>query len=148
MLARVATIALVSLLLAVAVHADDRATYTPAKVVYDLSSPNPVVLGHLLDRMSMLQNLYGNDPLEASIVVVVHEGAIPLFSNRSQVEHAELMRRAASLVMGEIVAFRLCRASARMQGFHEGEFPAHVTLVPMADAEMAKLQGEGYAYLQ
>jgi intracellular sulfur oxidation DsrE/DsrF family protein len=58
------------------------------------------------------------------------------------------MRRAESLTLGEITEFRLCSASARLQGFDAGDFPAFVKLVPMADAELVRLQGEGYAYLK
>ncbi len=136
-----------SALVGVSAHADSQETYTPAKVVYDLSSPDPEVLGHLFDRVSLLQNLYGNDPLEASIIIVVHEGAIPLFVRRERSASHELMRRASSLTMGEIIEIRLCGASARMQGFGEADFPDFVTLVPMADAELVRLQSDGYAYL-
>lgn len=141
-------VVLCSLVFGSLTRADGEAGYAPAKVVYDLSSPDPEVLSHLLDRVSLLQNLYGNDPLEASIIVIAHEGAIPLLSNRNTSAHSELLHRAASLSMGEVIAFQVCRTSARMQGFGEREFPAFVSLVPMADAELVKLQQAGYAYLR
>ncbi|KPJ91747.1 MAG: hypothetical protein AMJ53_10885 [Gammaproteobacteria bacterium SG8_11] len=47
-------------------------TYALAKVVYDVSSP----------RTSQLQIIYGNDPLEASIIAAIHEETIPFFQNR------------------------------------------------------------------
>lgn len=124
------------------------ATYSPAKVIYDVSNPESTVLNHILDRASLLQNIYSNNPFEASIIIVVHEGAIPLFAKSSQSAQQELMRRANSLTMGEIIEFRLCRASAKMQGFEQQDFPDFVKIVPMADAEIVKLQNEGYAYLR
>jgi len=122
--------------------------YAPGKVVYDVSSPDPAEIGRILDRASLLQNLYGNDPLESAIVIVVHEGAIPLFAEGGQKGHAALRERARGLALGEVISFRLCRASARMQGFGEGDFDEFVAMVPMADAEIVRLQHAGYAYLR
>ena len=119
--------------------------YNPAKVVYDLSSADPAKLGNILDRVSLLQKIYNNDSFEASIIVVVHEGAIPLFKINAQ---EELMRRARSLSVGEIIKFKVCKASARMQKIAEKQLRNFVSMVPMADAEIIKLQQAGYAYLR
>jgi intracellular sulfur oxidation DsrE/DsrF family protein len=146
MVARIVSIVLL-MAFSVIASADEQATYAPGKVVYDFSSPDPQVLAHLLDRASLLQNLYGNNPFDASIIIVVHEGAVPLFASANQDAHADLMHRASSLAMGEVIQFRLCRASARLQGFGSGEFHDFVALVPMADAEIVRLQWAGYAYL-
>ncbi len=121
--------------------------YAPGKVVYDVATPDPAALQHILDRVSLLQDLYSADPLEASIVVVLHDGAIPLFSNRDTGQ-APLRDRARNLALGQITRFSLCRASARMQGYDEGDFADYITIVPMADAEIVRLQQAGYAYLR
>jgi len=121
--------------------------YTPSKVIYDFSDPNPEMLGHMLDRASLLQNIYQNDSFDASIVFVIHEGAIPLFAKDPNKSYPKLMARARSLIQGEIIQFRLCRASAKLQGFNEDNLQDMVMLVPMADAEIVKLQQQGYAYL-
>lgn len=127
--------------------ADDQQSYAPAKVVYDLSSPDAAELNHILDRASLLQKVYDNDTFDASIIIVVHEGAIPLFAKANK-KHRELMQRANSLSLGEIIQFRLCQASARMQGYNEKDFYNFVSMVPMADAEIVQLQNRGYAYLR
>lgn len=132
---------------ATAIAAEESA-YTPSRVVYDVATPDAAELGRILDRASLLQNLYGNDPLSASVVVVLHEGAIPLFAKSGQRQVPELLQRADSLAQGEVVQFRVCAASARMQGFGEEDFAEFVTLVPMADAEIVRLQNAGYAYLR
>ncbi|MEJ2454761.1 MAG: hypothetical protein P8103_11475 [Candidatus Thiodiazotropha sp.] len=123
-------------------------TYPPDKVVYDFSSPDPTALGSLLDRVGELQKLYANDPFEASIIIVVHETALTLFATEASRFQAELMQRAASLALGEIIQFRLCEMSARMQGLEADGFPDFTQLVSMADAEMVRLQQAGYAYLR
>lgn len=147
MAARILLIVLLPLVLGGIVRADEPASYAPGKVVYDFSRPSAQALAHLLDRASLLQRMYGHDPFDASIVIVVHEGAIPLFASKGGGAHRELMRRAESLAMGEIIEFRLCGISARMQGFGSGDFHGFVSVVPMADAEIVRLQRAGYAYL-
>lgn len=145
MFSRLLLITLVYGLIASQVIAIEQTGYQPARVVYDLSSPDPQDLHDILDRVSLLQKLYGNDPFEASIVIVVHEGAIPLFVKDKQ---HKLMQRASSLSMGDIVQFRICSASARMQGFSNKDFYDFAGMVPMADAELVRLQHDGYAYLR
>lgn len=147
MSARFIMIILLQLITVGTTLADEPPVYPSGRVVYDVSVPDAQALEHLLDRASLLQDLYQSNPLDASIVIVVHEAAIPLFAIENKETHGGLMRRASSLAMGDVIQFRLCLASARMQGYGEGDFPAFVALVPMADAEMVRLQQDGYAYL-
>ena len=124
---------------------ETKKSYSPSKVVYDLSSADSKVLKNVLDRISMLQNVYNNDSFEASIVVVIHEEAIPLFKNYRP---SGLMVRARSLAMGEIIKFQICKASAKMQGIAIADLHDFVEMVPMADAEIIKLQKAGYSYIR
>lgn len=141
---RLLIIALLTGFILFSASATEQTGYPPARVVYDVSSPDPLALQSILDRISLLQKIYGNDPFEASIIVVVHEGAITLFARNRQ---HQLMQRASSLSVGEIVQFRICSASARMQGFNGKDFHDFVSMIPMADAEIVRLQHSGYAYL-
>lgn len=140
--------ALMLALTAAPVAAAGQAGYSPAKVVYDLTTADPDKLANILDRVSMLQNLYGNDPLVASIVVVIHSSAIPLFAERGRKYRPALASRAQDLALGDVIQFRLCQASAKMQGYSRSDFENFIELVPMADAEIVRLQHAGYAYLQ
>lgn len=121
--------------------------YAPSKVVYDVSSSDTSELSHILDRASLLQKIYHNDSFDASIILVVHEGAIPLFVKNNKIQH-ELMQRVKSLTLGEIIQIRVCEASANMQGFYKDDFDSFIQIVPMADAEIIELQNNGYAYLK
>lgn len=123
-----------------------RTAYAPEKVVYDLTSSSPEEITHILDRVSFLQKVYDNNPFDASIVVVIHESAIPFFASGSR--NKTISQRAKSLVIGEVIQFRVCSASAKMQGLTEKDFEAWIKLVPMADAEIIKLQKQGYAYIK
>lgn len=126
----------------------DEQTYRPARVVYDLTAGNMKHIHQLLDRASMLQNLYGSDPFEASIIIVIHDQAIPRFAKSNTPQHQELQARAQNLMMSEVIEYRLCRASAKLQGYKDEDFPDYINIVPMADAEIIKLQHKGYAYMR
>jgi len=141
------TTALLWALVALPALAAERQEYTPAKVVYDVSSAEPKHLKSILDRVSLLQTMYAGDPFAASIVIVLHEGVIPLFAKQGAKHQNELVGRARDLAAGEIIRFRLCAASAKLQGFGRKDFDEFVELVPMADAEIIRLQQAGHAYL-
>jgi len=121
--------------------------YSPSKVVYDVTTSNAVELELILDRVSFLQNVYNNNPFDASIVLVIHNEAIPVFVNTNP-KYANIRQRAKSLTLGEIIQFRVCEASAKIQGFSHEQFDTFLQLVPMADAEIIQLQNLGYAYLR
>ena len=125
----------------------EQKNYTPAKVVYDLTSSNILEIKNILDRASLLQKIYDNDPFESSIVIVIHGKAIPRFARDSKSGNSEIIDRAQGLATGEVIQFRLCSASAKIQGYGKKDFSGFITMVPMADAEIVKLQHKGYAYL-
>ena len=127
---------------------DTPVRYAPARVVYDIDKGGVAALANILDRVSHLNTLYGADPFESSIVVVVHGDAIPLFGIRDFAKHRELMRRAQSLTQSGMIEFRLCRAAAGMLGYRPADIHGFVQMVPMADAEIVRLQKAGYAYMR
>ncbi|MCD6680557.1 MAG: DsrE family protein [Burkholderiaceae bacterium] len=122
--------------------------YTPAKAVYDVDAPDATALARVLDRVSYLNKVYEANPFEASIVVVVHGDAIPLFGIRDLDRYREVMERAQSLTQSGPIEFRVCRADAAMRGYAASDIHGFARLVPMADAEIVRLQGEGYAYMR
>jgi len=121
--------------------------YVPGQVVYDVTSSDATKLSHVIDRAGLLQKIYQNDSFEASIILVVHAGAIPLFAKKNQDQH-ELIQRVKGLTLGEIIQVRLCEASANMQGLFKDDFDSFIQMIPMADAEIIELQKNGYSYLQ
>jgi hypothetical protein len=123
--------------------------YPPANVVFDVTAGSEAELTNILDRVSMLNNFYASDPLDAKIVVVLHGEAIPYFTIANYRRHRALMERAASVTHGEIVEFRLCRAAAKARyGLGAKDIHGFVKMVPMADAEIIRLQRQGFAYMQ
>jgi len=147
MLNRALLVCLLSSAAVIVAQSAERKSYSPARVAYDVSSSSQEEVEHILDRISLLQNLYGSDSFDASIILVIHEGAIPFFTRSSKHSNRKLIQRARSLTLGDVIQFRVCAASARMQGFSSRDFDDFITLVPMADAELVQLQHTGYAYL-
>jgi len=124
-------------------------TYSGQKVVFDTTSGSPAGLTSVLDRASLLSILNGADPLDSKIVIVLHGGAIPFFAIRNYAKNKDLMHRAQSLSVGEVVEYRMCRAAAQLQGFKPEDIHGFVKMVPMADAEIVRLQQEeGFAYMR
>jgi intracellular sulfur oxidation DsrE/DsrF family protein len=123
--------------------------YEPHKVVYDVATSGMDAFSQVLDRVSYLNNLYEADPFGASLVLVLHGDEIPLFAVDSFERYAELMHRAQSLTVAGPVEFRMCRLAARGHGLEPEDIHGFVKVVPMADAEIVRLQQEeGYAYMR
>lgn len=121
----------------------------PQKVVYDAFLGGDEALESLLDRVSFLNQLYGADPFEASIIVVIHGDTIDHFAIEHLARNRGHMERAQSLSESGPIEFRMCQAAARMRGYAPQDFHGFVRMVPMADAEIIRLQAEeGHAYMQ
>jgi intracellular sulfur oxidation DsrE/DsrF family protein len=122
--------------------------YSGQKVVYDTTTGTVEGLTSVLDRVSYLSVLNGADPFENKIVVVVHGGAIPFFAIRNYDKYKDLMARAQSLSVGGVIEFRMCKLAAQSMGFKPADIHGFVSMVPMGDAEIIRLQHEGYSYMR
>jgi intracellular sulfur oxidation DsrE/DsrF family protein len=126
-----------------------RSDYAPQKVLYDVAVTDVEEFSLVLDRVSYLNNLYHADPFEASIVLVLHGDEIPFFAIADVNRYRELVQRAQSLTVAGPVEFRMCALAARAHGLEPGDIHGFVKMVPMADAEIVRLQQEeGYAYMR
>ena len=123
--------------------------YHGQKVVFDTTTGTVAGVTSVLDRASFLSVLNGGDPFSNRIVVVLHGQSIQYFATRNFAKYQVLMQRAQSLTVGDVVEFRMCRAAARMQGLEPKDIHGFVKMVPMADAEIVRLQQEeGFAYMR
>lgn len=123
-------------------------SYSKQKVVYDVSVKTVEQLGNVLDRASYLSILNEADPFDSKIVIVLHGDEIGFFAIRNYGKYRELMARAQSLTVGGIIDIRMCRAAAKRRGYEEQDIHGFIAMVPMADAEIAGLQQQGFAYMQ
>lgn len=127
----------------------DNIAYKPHKVVYDVSVSSIAAFTHVLDRVSYLNTLYQADPFASSIVVVLHGNEIPFFAIKNYARYKDLMARAQSLENSGNIHFRMCKLAAEGQGFKPNDIHGFVEMVPMADAEIIRLQQEEHhAYMQ
>jgi len=123
--------------------------YAPQKTVYDVAVSNAKELEGVIDRVSFLNNFYEANPFDSAIVVVLHGDEIPMFAIKNLDKHRELMERARSLTQAGPIEFRMCVVAARARGFAPADIHGFVKMVPMADAEIVRLQREdGYAYMR
>jgi len=123
--------------------------YSPQKVLYDVAAPDMATFERVLDRVSYLNTVYNANPFEASIVMVLHGDEIPFFAIANADKYHDLMQRAKSLTQSGPIEFRMCRIAAQGHGFEPEQINGFVRVVPMADAEIIRLQQEeGYAYMQ
>lgn len=82
--------------------------YLPAKVIYDVLTPDIDKLNNILDRASLLQNIYKGDSFSASIIIMIHGNAIPVFSKEHKNSH-QLIKRAYSLYFWRNHTFQTMR---------------------------------------
>ncbi len=122
--------------------------YAPQKVVYDVSVSSKSELDYVLDRVSYLNNIYHANPFETSIVLVMHGDGIPFMAIENYIKHKALVDRAQSLTVGGTIHIRMCKLAAESHGYQPEQIHGFVEMVPMADAEIVRLQHEGYAYMQ
>jgi len=123
--------------------------YRGQNVVFDVTDGTPDGLNSVLDRAGFLSQMNDDDPFETKIVIVLHGNAIPFFAAKNYVKYETLMQRAYSASLGKIIEFRMCKAAARLRGLQPKDIHGFITMVPMAEAEIARLQrDEGFAYLR
>ena len=122
--------------------------YAKQKAVYDVSASSESAVRSVISRAQLLVDLNGSDPFENKVVIVLHGDEIPFFAVKNLGKHRELMQRAQSATQSGLVEFRMCKLAARGHGFKPEDIHGFVTLVPMADAEIVRLQQEGYAYMR
>jgi intracellular sulfur oxidation DsrE/DsrF family protein len=127
----------------------DEIDYKPHKVVYDVSVSSVSALTNVLDRVSFLNKIYQADPFDSSIVMVLHGNEIPFFAIKNYDKYRDLMNRAESLTKNGNIQFRMCKVAARGHGFEPKDIHGFVKMVPMADAEIIRLQQEeGHVYMR
>ena len=123
--------------------------YKPQKVVYDVAVSSIETFSHVLDRVSYLNNVYRADPFDASLVMVLHGDEIPFFAISNLDKYRDLMQRAQSLTVAGPVEFRMCQVAAKGHGLEPEDIHGFVKVVPMADAEIVRLQQEeGHVYMR
>jgi len=123
--------------------------YKAHKVLYDVDYGSLEKLSNILDRVSLLNKLYKADPFESSIIIILHGQSIPFFAKENTKKYRAFLNRAYGLSLDGIIEFRMCQAAAKAMHYSAKDINGFVTMVPMADAEIVRLQKEEeYAYMR
>lgn len=123
-------------------------TYAKQKVVYDVTVGNEASMRSVISRAMLLADFNGSDPFDSKIVIVLHGNEIPFFAIKNYPKYRELMQRAQGATLSGVIEFRMCRLAAESHGLEPEDIHGFITLVPMADAEIVRLQQAGYAYMR
>ncbi|HEY9098668.1 MAG TPA: DsrE family protein [Thiobacillus sp.] len=122
--------------------------YSKQKAVYDTAVKTVGALTSVMDRASYLSAINGADPFDNKIVIVLHGDEINFFGIKNFAKYKDLMIRAQSLTVGGIIEFRMCKVAAEGHGYQPEDIHGFVHMVPMGDAEIIRLQHEGYGYMR
>ncbi len=123
--------------------------YQGLRAVYDVTAGTPEGLENVLDHAAYLSRMVEDDPFDSHIVLVVHGGALDLFAREHFAAHEQLMTRARGLTLNGVIEYRICQAGAARRGYAPEDFHGFASVVPMADAEIIRLQQqEGYGYMR
>ena len=122
--------------------------YAKQKVVYDVTVGTEDKMRGVISRAMLLAGLNGSDPFDSKIVILLHGNEVPFFAIKNHAKYRELMQRAQGATLSGVIEFRMCRLAAEFHGFNPEDIHGFITLVPMADAEIVRLQQEGYAYMR
>ncbi|MTJ80500.1 MAG: hypothetical protein F8N37_05715 [Telmatospirillum sp.] len=128
--------------------AEGTAYTAPQKVVFDAVYDNPgdmkAVLATVSAHIRALKE-HGNPPVE--IVVVSHGNELNGLARANRTRFPD-MYDAVRQVTGQGVRIHICGGAARLRGYGPADFYDFVTVVPVAPTDLAKLEGEGYAYVR
>lgn len=121
----------------------------PLKVVYDVAVDSPEAIVNVLARASHLSNMTGADPLEGSIVLVLHGNEVMFFTKDNHETYQSAVDRAKSLSVGGIIKIKISELALKVRGMSADDVHDFIEIVPFGDAEIARLQvQEAHAYLQ
>lgn len=126
----------------------DTTPYSAAqKVVYDINFANPTdIMAALNTVKAHIRTLkeYG-DP-KFNIVMVAHGNEVHALSRLNRRVYPDVYAALKEVTdMG--VALHICNGAAKARGYKPDEFYDLITVVPIALTDLAKLEGEGYSYI-
>lgn len=129
-------------LLLLSAHAAYAAPYKPLKVVYDVAVDNTGAVENVLARASHLSNITGADPIEGSIIIVLHGPEVAFFAKDDYDVYKNIVDRAKSLSVGGIIKIMMSELALNVRGLSSDDIPKFIKIVPFGDAEIARLQAK------
>ncbi len=118
----------------------------PARSVLDISVHTLDELRVLLDRAEQLSTSLTPQGENASVVLVLHGPEVEFFASSNYAMYKDIVDQAARLDAFDIVDVKICQTMMNIQGVARDDIPAFIEQVPLGQAEIDRLVGEGYIY--
>ena len=100
----------------------------------------------LLDRAEQLAGTLQPKGENASVVLVLHGPEVEFFASSNYGKYKDIVDQAARLDAFDIVDVKICQTMMSIQGVARDDIPAFIEQVPLGQAEINRLVGEGYVY--
>lgn len=96
-----------------------------------------------------MSKMTGADPLEGSIVLVLHGNEVVFFNKDEHDTYGSIVDRARSLSVGAVIKIKISELALKVRGLSADDVHSFLEVVPFGDAEIARLQAQDeHAYLQ
>ena len=118
----------------------------PARGVLDIMVHTLDELRVLLDRAEQLADTLQPQGENASVVLVLHGPEVEFFASSNYEKYKDIVDQAARLDAFDIVDVKICQTMMSIQGVARDDIPAFIEQVPLGQAEIERLVGEGYVY--
>lgn len=118
----------------------------PVRGVLDITVHTLDELRVLLDRAEQLAGTLQPKGENASVVLVLHGPEVEFFASSNYGKYKDIVDQAARLDAFDIVDVKICQTMMSIQGVARDDIPAFIEQVPLGQAEINRLVGEGYVY--
>lgn len=118
----------------------------PQRAVLDIMVHTLDELRVLLDRAEQLSGSLRQKNEPASVVLVLHGPEVEFFASSNYEKYKDIVDQAARLDAFAIVDVKICQTMMRIQGIERDDIPSFIEQVPLGQAEIDRLVGEGYVY--
>ena len=118
-------------------------TWAQDKVVYHVSDTESQALGALRN----VRNHLDTDPT-AKIIVVTHAQGVDFLMEGAKDRNGSLYAGPVSALKSRGVTFEVCEITLKTRGLKKDQFLQEADFTPSGVVRLAKLQGQGYAYIR
>ena len=113
------------------------------KVVYHVSDTDAQAIGALRN----VRNHLDTDPT-AKIIVVTHAQGVDFLMEGAKDKNGSSYAGPVSALKSRGVTFEVCEITLKTRGLKKDEFLQEADFTPSGVVRLAKLQGQGYAYIR
>ena len=118
-------------------------TWAQDKVVYHVSDTESQALGALRN----VRNHLDTDPT-AKIIVVTHAQGVDFLMEGAKDKNGSPYAGPVSALKSRGVTFEVCEITLKTRGLKKDQFLQEADFTPSGVVRLAKLQGQGYAYIR